>query len=121
MKITKKLKNNSGSDKFILTRTVADGEYYELTFSLWTRLLDSDDILTDINNGTLIINDGISDLSVSKGIDFLNRFQEINFSYKKVLDGNTLEIPINQQMIVYNELRLEGDGQLNIKEELILI
>lgn len=35
-----------------------------------------------------------------------------NFSYKVILNGQTLTIPINQQMVLYGDLEIQGDGEL---------
>ena len=75
MNIIKRLKNNSGSDRFILTRVVADQAYYDIPYKLWVEALDNEDLITDITNGDIIVNDGSSDLSVNDAIEFLQKFQ----------------------------------------------
>lgn len=73
--IIKRLKNNSGADKFILTRTVTDQAYYYVPTNLWVQLLEDVDLLDDVSNGLIIVNDGANDLSAVDGLNWLNEFE----------------------------------------------
>lgn len=43
----------------------------------------------------------------------------LNFSYKKIITGQTIEIPENQQMIVVDGIEIEGS--LEVSGELCLM
>ena len=79
MAIIKRLKNTSGSDKIILTRTVSDQGYYYLPTNLWVEVLEDVDLLDDINSGNLTVNDGQNDLSAIDGINCLILLSLIQF------------------------------------------
>jgi len=76
MTITKRLKNNSGADKLILTRIVPHGTYYDVNYRYWVQVLDDEDVMADVDAGVVVVNDGVSDLSVVAGQAWLKRFQE---------------------------------------------
>lgn len=44
-----------------------------------------------------------------------------HFSYSKIVSGQTITIPTNQQMLVYEEEEIEGTGDLIIDGELVVI
>lgn len=74
--IRKILKNESGSDIFILTRTVSDQNEYEVPARLWDQLMDDEDVIVYITAGDIIVNNGTQDLSPIDGEAFVRRFQE---------------------------------------------
>jgi len=76
MSMIKRIKNNSGGDKFVVTRTISNGDYYDLDVKYWPQVLDDDDFVADVVSGTLVVNDGTSDLNAVDGELWLNRFQE---------------------------------------------
>jgi len=78
MSIIKQLKNNSGSSKFILSRYVDDQDYYNIPAHKWLQVNSDEDIEADIVSGDLIVNNGVSDLSVSEGLDWLSKFETSN-------------------------------------------
>lgn len=75
MAITKRIKNDSGADVFILTRVVADQAYYDVPYKLWVEILDDEDLLASVALGDLVVNDGTSDLDTVDGVAWLKRFQ----------------------------------------------
>lgn len=124
MVIIKRLKNNSGSNKFVLTRTISDGEYIDIPYKLWSEVLDDNDIISDVNGNILIVNNGTVDLDSSDGIIHLNKFQESigdNFSYNILEGTDIITIPNKQQMIKHDMSCLEGDSELIIQGELVII
>ncbi len=124
MSITKRFKNNSGVDKFVLTRTISNNEYIDIPFKLWVEILDDSDIISDVNGSVLIVNDGVSDLSPTDGIIHLNKFQENvsdNFSYQILNGTDVITIPDKQQMIVHDMSSLGDDSELIIEGELVII
>jgi hypothetical protein len=123
--ITKILKNRSAEELTIINLVIPpDGEVL-VEPTLWAKLMQQNDYILDlINSGSLIVNDGASDLSPQAGIDYLYLFQEKtstisrNFSYNNVKINESITIPDGQQMRVYQELRVSGD--LNIYGEAIV-
>lgn len=73
--IFKRLKNNTLSDKFIVTRFVAPGQYYDVDYKYWVQILDNEDLIADIVSGDLVVNDGTTDLSAADGQRLIERFQ----------------------------------------------
>ncbi len=78
MAIIKRLKNNSGSSKFILTRSVDDQDYYNIPVNLWLQANNDTDITDDIVSGDLVVNNGVEDLSSSDGLNWLSKFETKN-------------------------------------------
>ena len=78
MAIIKRLKNNSGNSKFILSRYVDNNDYYNIPVHLWLQVNDDETIREDIVSGNLIVNNGTLDLSVSDGLDWLSKFETNN-------------------------------------------
>jgi hypothetical protein len=123
--ITKILKNRSAEELTIVNLVIpSDGEVL-VEPTLWAKLMQQNDyIINLINAGTLIVNDGTSDLSAAKAIEHLYLFQEKtssisrNFSYNHVKSTDSITIEDGQQMRVYQELRVSGD--LNIYGEAIV-
>lgn len=74
MAIIKRLKNNSGSTKFILSRDVDDQAYYNIPVNLWLQVNNDTDITDDIVAGDLIVNNGTDDLNVTDGLNWLSKF-----------------------------------------------
>jgi hypothetical protein len=123
--IIKILKNRSAEELTIINLVIPpDGEVL-VEPTLWAKLMQQNDyIINLINAGSLVVNDGTSDLSASEAIDYLYLFQEKtsaisrNFSYNNVKINESITIPDGQQMRVYQELRVSGD--LNIYGEAIV-
>lgn len=44
-----------------------------------------------------------------------------NFSYNRILAGTSKIVPVNQQMVVYQELEIEPTAELEIQGEVVLI
>jgi len=46
---------------------------------------------------------------------------EAGFSWKKLLSGETLSIPLNRQMVLVGELFMETDSEIHIEGDLAII
>lgn len=44
-----------------------------------------------------------------------------NFSYSIVATGTTVTIPVNQQMLVYEDLEIQGTGDLIVNGEFVIL
>ena len=54
MSMIKRIKNNSGGDKFVVTRTISNGDYYDLDVKYWPQVLDDDDFVADVVTDSLL-------------------------------------------------------------------
>ena len=98
MAIIKRLKNTSGSDKIILTRTVSDQEYYYLPTNLWVEVLEDIDLLDDINSGDITVNDGQNDLSAIDGINWLNTFESDSIQ-DSLIENDRIKVDIGESLV----------------------
>lgn len=46
---------------------------------------------------------------------------EKNFSFRDVLNARTYLIPIEQQMVVYQEFSVQDEGELDLEGELVIL
>ena len=53
------LKNNTEETIQILNSDIPSGESYDVPSSQWFKLLSSESVLTRLENGTVILNDGV--------------------------------------------------------------
>jgi hypothetical protein len=122
--ITKILKNKSASDLTVVNIVIPPNSEVVVEPTLWAKLMQQNGHILDLlNAGSLVVNDGSSDLSPQAGMDYLYLFQSRepsskNFSYNNVKINESITIPDGQQMRVYQELRVSGD--LNIYGEAIV-
>jgi len=75
MTITKIVKNVSGSTQQIINADVANNGTFNIPVELWFMAANDTTLITKINNGQFIINDGTSDLSAANGVLHIERFQ----------------------------------------------
>lgn len=100
MSIVKRLKNNTPSDKLILTRVVSPGQYYNLDYKQWVEVLDNPDLLSEINSGDIVVNNGSIDiLDTTAAIKFLEKFQ----SDAATVLGTTFDMTFGDQGSFRNE------------------
>ena len=122
--IIKILKNKSASDLTVVNIVIPPNSEVVVEPTLWAKLMQQNGRILDLlNAGSLVVNDGSSDLSPQAGMDYLYLFQSRepsskNFSYNNVKINESITIPDGQQMRVYQELRVSGD--LNIYGEAIV-
>lgn len=108
--ITKIIRNTSGSDKQVLRRSLADGESYEIPYHLWLELADSDSIATDVTSGDLVVNDGTSDLSVTEGLELIQRFH-FDYAGKVAFDNSTNGFNSTEVQSAIEEARTGFEGK----------
>lgn len=75
MVIIKIIKNVSGSTQQIVNADVANNGSFNISPELWLAASNDSDLRTKITNGTLVVNNGTSDLSANEGLIHLDRFQ----------------------------------------------
>lgn len=75
MALIKRLKNNSGSKLQILNRDTQHGEYYDVPYNKWLEAAESSTLESLIQSGSIVVNDGSSDLNASDGVELVKRFQ----------------------------------------------
>lgn len=77
MAIRKILRNNTQSTLQIFNADVAAGSSYEIPENLWFDVARNTTIDTQITEGSIIVNNGTSDLSVEKGLQLVHTYQEV--------------------------------------------
>jgi hypothetical protein len=63
--------NNTGSDKTYVGQTISPSSYYEIQAQEWFQWSVEELLLTDIGSGEAIVNDGVTNLGISEGLDWL--------------------------------------------------
>lgn len=106
----------------ILNVEVASLGSYEPPYSQWAKAADTELLKIQIENGSILVSNGIQSLNVSDALALLYQFQTDtgglnNYSYNNVVEPVT--IPIHQQMIVKKRIRVED--RLIIRGQLCLI
>jgi hypothetical protein len=110
--MSKILKNGSGSDVTVSDTgvTVVDGGQYTIQpqdYNLWAA---SDDVITEVGAGNLVVNDGSVDLGISDGIDLIKGI----FQKSRII-GDTDDTLIGN---VGDSLKVAGggeDGEFEVK------
>ena len=72
--MAKHIKNTSGSDSTYQGQLISNGAYYQLQAHEEKAWASDDTLLTDIGNGDALVaktDDGLNDLGISEGIDYL--------------------------------------------------
>ena len=62
----------------------------------------------------IVFNPGISQQTLRDKIDNLILTGDDNFTYKKIISGQTISVPENQQMLVHQDLFIALGGELVI-------
>lgn len=75
MSVVKILRNVSGASKQVRNRTIANNESFTIPHNHWLDLANDTDIQNAVTSGLIVVNDGNSDLSISEGLELLQRFQ----------------------------------------------
>lgn len=78
--------------------------------------------LDRVDSGVLLVSlDGITALPAADGIAELTFSKKDNFSYSKIGLGKKILIPEPQQMVVFQGLLMDDDGELLVDGELVMI
>jgi hypothetical protein len=121
--IIKIFKNRSGGELIVSGVVVDNGADFIIPKSQWAKLADTADLWAPlIDSQDVLINDGTGDLVPSDALSYLKILAfggETSFSYNEVTSEATLIIPIRQQMIVYQQIEI--DGTLELVGDLIVI
>lgn len=72
--------------------------------------------------GQLLVSlNGVDVLAASDGVAELTFSKKNNFSYKYIGTDTTISVPGEQQMIVFEDLLIDSNGELNIAGEVVFI
>ncbi len=125
--IKKFFKNNTDRAITIVNINIEPNEIVEIESTMWLKLMVDGFANTYIQSGEIIVNNGIADLSIENGLKLLYTLQEVfeidstrNFSFRDIFSGNLVLIPEDQQMYVYQSLRIRDGGELEIKGEVVV-
>lgn len=88
MALRKILKNVSGATRQILNVSVPNNSSHEIPHGQWGKAMDNGLLLADITAGLIVVNDGSSDLSISKGLVHLGKYH-IESADKVIFDNVT--------------------------------
>jgi hypothetical protein len=119
--IIKILKNTTAEDIYLINMCVLANDQYNMEEIVWAKLIQNGKVFELINSGAIIVNNGAIDLSIPLAIEHIYRMQDEsqNFSYRKADAYSGIVIPIEQQMVVYQEINIQTE--LEIKGELVII
>jgi hypothetical protein len=73
--VTKIFRNESGAELLIFNRRIANGDSYNVPTIYWADGYSSTELQALIASGDVVVNDGISDLSISDALELLTRWQ----------------------------------------------
>jgi hypothetical protein len=126
--ITKILKNQTANSFFLINMEIpANGEIF-VEATMWAKLIQNGDVFRLIEMGTLVVNNGTRDLGIAEAIHHMYLFQDEpapttngHFSYRRINSGVTINIPVEQQMISYQEISVEFGGELDNEGEVLII
>ena len=121
MALTKILKNNSGQELQILNRQVPDGDQYNVPYGQFAKLADSTYIEGLVNIGDIIVNNGTLDLNGASAISYLKLMEAPSPGMSYSVVDTYLEIPVNRQMLVYQEIEIPISQELTLEGDLILL
>jgi len=126
MAITKFIKNVTTSNLPVLNRDLEPNEVWEIPVVLWSTLYEDEQVIIDLNAGNIEVSkDGITALNINDAIKLIQQFQEDgggpeNFSYKKIVAGNDVIIPVNQEMLVSQEFIMEDTGGITLDGDIVI-
>jgi hypothetical protein len=125
--ITKILKNTTNEDLYLINMEIpAHGQVF-IEHTMWSKLIQNSYVFELIELGTIVVNNGSRDLSISQAIRHMYLFQDESpyggqhFSYRRVYAGSLVWIPYDQQMLEYQEINLEENSELDIEGEVVII
>jgi len=103
------LKNNTEETIQILNSDIPSGESYDVPSNQWFKLLSSESVLTRLENGTVILNDGVEDLSYEKAILHMNRMNPFDFYSSLAVDKNGTDQNISTSWTAVTSSRVLWD------------
>lgn len=84
--------------------------------------LADNEAIDKILGGVLVVStDGVTDLSGPDGVAALTFSKKDNFSYKIIGQEKSVTVAEEQQMLLFSELMMLGNGALTLSGELVLI
>lgn len=125
MRIFKKiLKNTTNAAVFITDvgqEISALGEL-EISASDFDKYAQSTETFDFISDATLVVNDGLYDLSIDDGLDWIRGNFTLNYGHSKIETRKYIEF--DQQMVVLDEIQISNtdpEGGLYIIGELVVL
>jgi hypothetical protein len=125
--IIKILKNQTDEAIYLINIEIPARGQITLECTMWAKVIQNTYIFTLIENGTIVVNNGITDLGKQAAVNHIYLFQDEttvqskNFSYRRINAGLSVNIPYEQQMIEYQEINIEETGELDIEGEVVII
>lgn len=118
MSLTKIIKNNSGNAQNCMSRNLLNGESYTVPMAEWLQLAQSPDVAALVGAGTLVVNDGSSDLSVANALTLISRFQfdsadKISFVPTATNAATTVQDAITASTMATNTLYLSSTSTVS--------
>jgi hypothetical protein len=123
--IIKLIKNISAGQYTFAGVELSNGENYTLPKSQWAKIADDIDKYSPaILSGDIVVNDGNGDLIPADAVEYLQILAidsgaSYNFSYSEITNTTTIIVPPHQQMIVYQQV--DVDGTLQLDGDLVVI
>ncbi len=124
--IIKILKNTTASDIYLINMLIPASGMINIEATMWAKLIQNETIFSLISSGDIVVNNGTTDLSIPAAIHHIYLFQEEtppgaeHFSYRRILDGSVIIIPEEQQMTVYQDMKIDSGGEIQIYGEVVI-
>jgi len=119
-----KIKNISGEILGLHTKEFQIDEIHIIRWEERQTWMNNDEVIEAIENQNFEIHNEFGKIEgIENQLSWLREeiIQINNFSYKKIYNGKTILIPEDQQMIVFENINDEANGDLQIDGELVII
>ena len=125
--IIKIFKNTTSSDINLINMNIPAYGMVNIEATMWAKLLQNETVFPLISSGAIVVNNGTIDLSIPAAIHHVYLFQDEiaptgvdHFSYRRILHGSTIIIPEEQQMTVYQDMKIDSGGEIQIYGEVVI-
>jgi hypothetical protein len=123
--IIKILKNTTAENIYLINMEIPALGQLNIEHTMWSKLIQNGVVFNLINSGAIVVNNGSTDLSIIAAIHHIYLFQEENeglkhFSYRRILTGSSIIVPEEQQMTLYQDMKIDSGGEILIFGEVVI-
>jgi hypothetical protein len=118
--MVKIFKNVSGVEQNLLGILVSDGEQIRVSTNLWLKLASDERMLNLIETGQILIGNSHDFFNATAGLKYAKTLTVDNFSYNKIDTETIVLVGKNQQMRVFGEMSVVGDGELFLDGDIVI-
>jgi hypothetical protein len=118
--MVKIFKNVSGIEQNLLGILVSDGEQIRVSTNLWLKLASDERMLNLIETGQILIGNSHGFFNVTAGLKYAKTLTIDNFSYNTIDTETIVLVGKNQQMRVFGDVSVTGDGELFLDGDIVI-